>query len=137
MSGSNLRDQPGTYGTKGTVAPSNMPGGRFIAVSWIDSGGTLWLFGGSGYDSAGDNGPLSDLWKYDGTNWTWMSGYNTQSEAGNYGTKGVAASTNIPGGRYGAVSWIDSDGYLWLFGGYGYDSTGTMGKLNDLWRYRP
>ncbi len=34
-------------------------------------------------------------------------------------------------------SWIDSSGNLWLFGGYGYDSTGTVGKLNDLWQYSP
>ena len=24
---------------------------------------------------------------------------------------------------------------LWLFGGYGYDATGSMGDLNDLWEY--
>jgi hypothetical protein len=34
-------------------------------------------------------------------------------------------------------SWIDSSGNLWLFGGYGYDSTGSVGKLNDLWQYSP
>jgi hypothetical protein len=26
---------------------------------------------------------------------------------------------------------------LWLFGGVGYDSTGDLGYLNDLWQYNP
>jgi hypothetical protein len=29
----------------------------------------------------------------------------------------------------------DASGNLWLFGGEGYDSTGTYGWLNDLWKY--
>jgi hypothetical protein len=32
-------------------------------------------------------------------------------------------------------SWIDSSGNLWLFGGYGYDSTGALGYLNDMWHW--
>jgi hypothetical protein len=51
-----------------------------------------------------------------------------------YGAPGTASG--IPGARGDAVSWIDSAGHLWLFGGYGYDSTGTVaGGLNDLWVY--
>ena len=46
-------------------------------------------------------------------------------EAGIYGTLGVASSSNFPGGRVGAISWADSSGNLWLFGGNGYDSAGT------------
>ena len=35
-----------------------------------------------------------------GTNeWTWVSGSKTAAQAGNYGTKGTAASTNVPGAR--------------------------------------
>ena len=37
----------------------------------------------------------------------------------------------------GISTWIDSSGNLWLFGGYGYDSTGQLGYLNDLWQYDP
>ena len=25
-----------------------------------------------------------------------------------------------PGAREGAISWIDSDGFMWMFGGYGW-----------------
>jgi len=35
-----------TYGTKGTAAATNIPGGRANLASWMDSGGNLWLFGG-------------------------------------------------------------------------------------------
>jgi galactose oxidase-like protein len=49
---------------------------RSNAASWIDSAGTLWLFGGSGIDSTGAAGILNDLWQFTpstGT-WTWVSG---------------------------------------------------------------
>lgn len=62
---------------------------------------------------------------------------NTKGVTGVYGTLGVAATTNVPGGRDWAVGWIDDSGNFWLFGGAGYDSTGASGELNDLWRYQP
>ena len=34
--------------------------------------GNVWLFGGSGYDSAGTFGRLNDLWKVEGNNWAWI-----------------------------------------------------------------
>jgi hypothetical protein len=48
---------------------------------------------------------------------------------------GVAAPGNLPGVRVDASSWSDGDGNLWLFGGMGFDSSGALGILNDLWRY--
>jgi hypothetical protein len=39
----------------------------------------------------------------------------------------------VPGARSGSNSWVDSQGDVWLFGGYGYDSAGTQGGFNDLW----
>ena len=141
MSGSNITKQKGVYGTKGVEHPDNVPGARRSSISWIDSMGRLWLFGGEGYDSSSSDivGWLNDLWRYDpATNqWTWVSGSNTKSQVGVYGTKGVEHPANVPGGRYSSNSWIDSTGHLWLFGGYGYNSTTTFGYLNDLWRYDP
>jgi N-acetylneuraminic acid mutarotase len=134
VSGADTVNQSGSYGTKGVAASSNVPGAREVLVSWIDSNGNLWLFGGYGSDSTGAKGRLNDLWKFDGSNWTWVSGANIVNQAGSYGTKGVASSSNIPGARNGSVSWIDSSGSLWLFGGWGYDSAGAKGNLNDLWR---
>jgi N-acetylneuraminic acid mutarotase len=135
VSGSNIVDQPGVYGTKGTAHADNIPGARYGSVSWTDADGNLWLFGGHGYDSAGTDDNLNDLWKFDGTNWTWVSGANVCSQQGIYGTKGTAHADNIPGARYGSVSWIGADGSLWLFGGHGYDSAGDWGYLNDLWKF--
>ena len=44
-----------------------------------------------------------------------MKENNKIGENGVYGTQGVASSSNIPGARYYAVSWIDSNNILWLF----------------------
>jgi len=139
VSGSDTGGQAGIYGTKGTAAPTNVPGARNRAVSWLDSSSKLWLFGGLGYFEAGNYGSLNDLWKFDPITleWTWVSGSNTGDQAGTYGTLGTAAPTNVPGARIGAVSWIDPQGILWLFGGYGYDSEGNRDWLNDLWKYDP
>lgn len=134
MSGSNLSNRGGIYGTKGIPASANMPGGRELSCSWKDSSGNMWLFGGSGYDSSGQYGYLGDLWKFDGTNWTWIKGSNLKNENATYGTKGIADSENIPGGRLGCFSWIDSDSNLWLFGGY-LDINGSWTCRNDLWKF--
>ncbi|MGD0546816.1 MAG: kelch repeat-containing protein [Terracidiphilus sp.] len=85
------------------------------------------------------NGSLNDLWKFNPTTkeWTWVSGSDTANAKGVYGTLGVATASNVPGARGGSVGSIDSNGDLWLFGGYGDDSTGAQGNLNDLWRYQP
>ena len=42
--------QPGIYGTLGTAAAGNIPGGRDSAATWTDSKGNFWLFGGEGID---------------------------------------------------------------------------------------
>jgi hypothetical protein len=34
-----------------------------------------------------------------------------------YGIKGVASSSNIPGGRHSSAKWTDSNNNLWMFGG--------------------
>jgi hypothetical protein len=135
VGGSNVGDQPGTYGSQGTAAPGNVPGARQVAVSWTDASGNFWLFGGSGYDSIGAQGSLNDLWKYSAGEWTWMGGSNVVNNQGTYGTQGTAAASNIPGARNSGVGWIDASGNLWLFGGLGYDSMGTEDNLNDLWKY--
>jgi N-acetylneuraminic acid mutarotase len=147
MGGSNTlgsyHGQSGVYGTLGTVASTNVPGGRFHPTSWTDASGNFWLFGGYGYDSHGMSGVLNDLWKFNPASdeWAWMSGSSTVGAYGGqfgvYGTLGTPAATNVPGGRDYPTSWRDASGNLWLFGGFGYDSTRTEGDLNDLWKYQP
>ncbi len=139
MKGANVRNAAGTYGTRGTAASANTPGAREAAGSWVDGAGALWLFGGYGYDSVTNHGYLNDLWSFDPvtTNWTWIKGSNVSGQRGTYGTQGTAATANTPGARYGSVSWVDGAGALWLFGGYGVDSSVNYGNLNDLWKFDP
>lgn len=139
VSGDNTRNMAGVYGTKGVGAALNKPGGRNYQASWMDASGNLWIFGGYGYDAAGNLGGMNDLWKYNPvTNqWTWISGDNTRNMAGVYGAKGTAAAANKPGIRYEHSGWVDALGSFWVFGGAGYDGSGSLGWLNDLWKYDP
>ncbi|TFF90919.1 MAG: hypothetical protein EU548_00525 [Promethearchaeota archaeon] len=137
MSGNNTINQKGVYGEKGVLDITNYPGARYASVSWMDTDGNLWLFGGSGYNESAGPGRLNDLWRFTITSkkWAWMSGNNTIDEYGVYGEKGVPDITNYPGGRDSSVSWKDTDGNLRLFGGRGYAASGDNGLLNDLWRF--
>ena len=145
-----------SYGTQGVAAASNLPGRRWGAAFTTDSSGNVWVFGGQGLDSSGNLGLLNDLWKYNiaGGQWTWMGPTNSTAGQNNgaYGTQGVAAGTNTPGGRQAAMLWADTSGNIWLFGGLGLDSAGTRNPgalsglangtttpdgalLNDLWKF--
>jgi N-acetylneuraminic acid mutarotase len=135
--------QPGVYGTLGTPAAGNIPGGRNSAASWTDSGGHFWLFGGGGADAGSNGGYLNDLWEFNpSTNqWAWMGGSSAiaiqPANSGVYGTLGTPSPGNSPGGRLRAANSIDSKGNLWLFGGWGQDSAGNSGDLNDVWEFNP
>ena len=140
MSGATTINANGIYGTQGVPNVTNVPGAREFMASWTDAAGDLLLFGGYGFDSAGNIGYLNDLWRYSRTTdqWTWLGGLNTVNGGGIYGALGVEAAGNRPGARFGAVSWADSTGNMWMFGGYGIDAGGVLlGYLNDLWRYNP
>lgn len=140
ISGSNTANPVAVYGTQGIGSSSNTPGGRSYSVGWADKSGKFWLYGGEGVAA---NYDLSDLWEFNPTTnqWTWVSGSNAGGVQMVYGTQGVAASTNTPGGRDSAVAWTDSSGNLWLFGGGDYDTVmgtnGTNEYLNDLWEFNP
>ncbi|MGA2726325.1 MAG: hypothetical protein ABSE96_00840 [Terracidiphilus sp.] len=142
MSGSNTASaygEPGVYGTLGSPAAGNFPGSRYSASSWTDSSGHLWLFGGEGYDSTDEEGWLNDLWEYNISlnEWAWMGGSGIVNNFGVYGTLGTPAAANVPGGRFGALSWTDSNGHFWLFGGDGEAASDSGGDLNDLWEFDP
>jgi hypothetical protein len=141
VSGSSMPKGAATYGVKGVAAQGNVPSARSSSVTWTDTAGNLWLFGGIAY--AGTiTADLDDLWRFNTIThmWTWVGGsMGFADDRGVYGTKGVPAAPNLPGPRHLAVSWADDAGNFWLFGGYGFDSTGTGGSLplNDLWTYSP
>ncbi len=129
----------GVYGTKGVGDAANVPGARGQSISWTDSSGNLWLFGGCKVNSAPYLNQRNDLWRYNpkADVWTWMSGKDTYNQRGIYGTKGTPHIDNVPGARGQSISWIDSSGNLWLFGGYGQSSNNHKDTMNDLWRYNP
>jgi hypothetical protein len=137
IGGSNFPNAAGVYGTQGAGAAGNGPGARVSALSWKDQAGDFWLFGGYGYAQDGNVGNLNDLWEYslDTGVWTWISGSSSAAAAGTYGIQGIPSLDNAPGARAQAAGWLDSSGNFWLFGGFGFDSTGVQDDLNDLWRF--
>ncbi len=147
LSGFASANVPGVY------SGAAFPGGRWGAAYCTDASGTVWMFGGQGYDVNGNIGMLNDLWKYSGGTWTWVGPANSNVGQNNgvYGTLGTPTAGAYPGGRQTAVLWADNAGNLWLFGGLGLDSVGTQNPgnagtlpdgsapegalLNDLWEY--
>lgn len=128
----------GVTGPQGEFSDQFVPAARLGAMSWMDSSGRLWLFGGWIY-----SGPyLDDLWVFDPTKgafgqWAWMGSSLATSAPGVYGTLGVPAPTNSPGARGWGATWTDRQGNLWLFGGGGIDANGNGGALNDVWIFQP
>lgn len=140
-SGSNTVNPSGSYGIQGVPSAGNTPGARVSPVAWKDSSGNFWLFGGYGVssESAINEGDLSDLWEYSPTTheWTWVNGSDQIEQSGSYGIEGATSPDNHPGARWEAASWVGLSGDFWLYGGEGIDSTGTRGRLYDLWKYDP
>jgi N-acetylneuraminic acid mutarotase len=142
MGGAAAKDAAGVYGTRGIAAAGNVPGARESSMTWTDSAGNFWLFGGTYFDANGDLFFLNDLWRYTPSNglWTWISGSKVSGALygtpGIYGVQGTASPNSMPGSRASAASWMDTAGNLWLFGGFGYDSA-NLSYLNDLWKYSP
>lgn len=130
MSGPSALTQAPVYGTKGTPATTNTPGGRFVFASGTDLQGNFILFGGSGNVS----GPYrNDLWRYNYVTdqWTWLSGTNLSNQNGTYTTKCVPSLTDYPDGGYEErTRWTDDCGNLWVFSPGSYSS-----PKSALWRY--
>ncbi|HWG77284.1 MAG TPA: kelch repeat-containing protein [Steroidobacteraceae bacterium] len=139
VSGFNVTDEAGAYGTAGTATSGSLPGARQAPSAWTDANGNFWLFGGYGFDYNANLGLLNDLWEYEPAvrQWVWMSGSESVGSNGNYGTQGQAAAANAPPARGGAASWTDSMGQLWLFGGISSQASGSAVEFNDLWRFQP
>jgi len=144
VSGANTtRDQCSTYPTNNQIGGTGTPGARSLSTNWIDSSGNLWMFGGYVEDTpAGDcetADPFNDVWEYQQSTktWTWWGPANStlQDQSGSYPSS--AGGTGTPGSRYGSASAVDSSGNFWVFGGYGTDSGGTLGYMNDIWEYTP
>jgi N-acetylneuraminic acid mutarotase len=64
-----------------------------------------------------------------------MGGSPSDNVGGVYGQIGVPSNGNFPGAHIASASWTDHNGNLWLFGGFGDDSSDQVGGLNDLWEF--
>jgi hypothetical protein len=121
------------FGQQGT------PGARDSFMTWTDSAGHFWMFGGQAVDWYGTVGTTNEVWTLDPTAstpaWTWKAGANLVNATPVWGTKGIAAAGNTPGGRNGAATWVDSAGRLWLFGGTFFDGSNPAVAYSDLWFY--
>jgi len=113
------------------------PGAREWAKLWTDVNGDLWLFGGYGPDKDGNLGRLNDLWKYDvsADSWSWIKGSDTRDAISTKGTQGLAATANTPGGRIQSLVWQNAAGDVYLYGGLGISSSGSLGRMNDFWKW--
>jgi hypothetical protein len=97
MKGDNTYEEKGIYGIKGVESILNKPGARELGISWTDSLGNYWMYGGRGITRNG-TGKLSDMWKYNPVNntWTWMYGDSTLNSSPIYGVKGVFFISKYP-----------------------------------------
>lgn len=132
VAGDNTLNAPTVSGTRGVASPSNTPGARLQATTWIDRNGNLWLMGGHANSGAQ---MYNDLWKFDvvSENWTWISGNIAPNSASSFGTLGVADASNLPRRRSGAYSWVDAEGNLAMYGGW--TNIGSNGELGDYWKF--
>ncbi len=134
IAGNDVDDYIGNFSTYRVYEFYNRPPARHGCSMWDGIfHDIIYVFGGYDYSSSHRN----DLWAYslELDNWAWVSGSNLTNINGVYGPIGDEHSSYYPGSRAGMSSWITKDGYMWIFGGYGRDSVGTLSYLNDLWKY--
>ncbi|MCB0782376.1 MAG: hypothetical protein KDC03_23045 [Flavobacteriales bacterium] len=123
-------------GIPGIPDSLNRPIGTYESARWTGKDGKFWYFE-SGYISAmNGSGWGADLWRYDPVleQWAWVKGPAAPNFTGNYGVQGVEDPNNMPPARgFGAATWTDTTGNLWLFGGTAYIDDYIY--YSDLWRF--
>ena len=140
MHGNDTSGIQGNYGVLGIASDTSLPVGRYQSAYWIDKQGNFWLFGGVTFQ-VNSLSMQNDMWMYNpNTNqWKWVSGPKFANDInGEFGTNGIPSTANYPSARgYGLNCWTDTNGMMWLYGGYGYDSIGNVRELSDLWKFNP
>jgi pimeloyl-ACP methyl ester carboxylesterase len=136
VSGDNIINQYGIYGTKNVSSIFNKPGSRGLGICSIDNMNNIWIYSGTGAAS-NDIHELNDLWKYNTTTnqWTWISGDKFIDQPGVYGTKGISSINNKPGARHSSTGGFDNNNNFIIFGGYTSSSLNPGGFLNDYWAF--
>ncbi|MFC0181509.1 hypothetical protein ACFFJX_02575 [Pseudarcicella hirudinis] len=127
-------------GNKKKANTGDFPGSRSAASCWTDQSGTMWMFGGvSSGENGGEDDYYNDLWQFDSKKqqWAWISGEDKPNVKTKHGKKGKEDSQILPSPRMKTAVWYDAAANkLWLYGGYGADTTGARGGgLADMWNY--
>jgi len=133
-SGTDAIDDQGDFGTEGVSSPSNVPPAREYAQAVLDiTNDRLVVVGGRrpGFTQFGN-----DIWSFDlqSKEWTWAGGQSSVNAPGVYGTMHVPDDSNEIGARHsGVMAGSQLLSSFVLFSGTGFDSTGLIGQLNDVW----
>ena len=119
---------------------SSIPGGRSNGVQFVLND-TIYIYGGDGIDSTGNEAILNDLWRFDFTsnNWVWLKGAIGGNQYTQYGTMGIPSPSNKPGSRRGSTG-VTYNGKIYMYGGYGLPKYVLLNAeiyVNDLWSYDP
>lgn len=127
-------------GNKKKANTGDFPGSRSAASCWTDQSGAMWMFGGvSSGENGGEDDYYNDLWQFDSKKqqWAWISGEDKPNVKTKHGKKGKEDAQIIPSPRMKTAVWYDAAANkLWLYGGYGADTTGARGGgLADMWNY--
>lgn len=112
------------------LAVNGNPGPR-TSHTGFSYNGFFYVFGGLGYDTSTNLGPLNDYYMYDSTNldWVFLAGSPISNSAG---------GTSLISARYDPASWTDTSNNVWFFGGFGTDNAGTTNVyLPDIWTLNP
>jgi gliding motility-associated-like protein len=135
VSGSTQRNKIPVVNFNGVPDVNAFPGAITLSATWVDDVGDMWLFGGNGYGGNAGSRSLNNLWKYSTAMnaWTFLKGDISTTPTTIYGTKGVPAHDNTPGGTANSMYWTDLQGNFWVFGGRnGSDLLDQVWKLSAL-----
>jgi hypothetical protein len=137
---------PGSYGVKGVAASGNVPPAR-VYTSTAVYGNSLFMFGGC-KASLSSSFPVgtsvtfgdfrNDLWKFNTSQgqWSWISGSSITDISGVYNDS--FSNPAMPGSRCDLQAFLKMQNQaasMYFFGGYGYDGSGSLKVLNDLWQF--
>jgi hypothetical protein len=113
-------------GTLGVESPTNTPGGyrMYEGSVWKTNDDYIYL-----------RGNLLYLWRYNMNTNSWTIINNNSNT--NYGVQNIENITNTPPITQKAITWVDTNNNLWMFGGcYDYiGNTGPKMNYNTLWKF--
>lgn len=139
MSGDTIFNTWGVYGPEGVASSIIYPPARHSAISWTDTAGNFWIYGGATpYVQGSPTTSLADLWKFDplANVWTYVAGTPFDASTIGYGNPKAVKhsimdfdSINKPGAAQSSgFSWVTPDNHFWFLNGL---------NTADFWQYDP